>query len=203
MRRLLLAAGAVALVAVIVIGLTQASSDGGSTGGDATKFDLPAAKEKLAAAPPPLNGLYPQANQLLGGGTSAFAARLDELKGHPLVISKRASWCGPCPAEFSLFQDATTRRRQDGATQGGQDVGFLGLNVTDTDSHARGFLAKRPLPFPSYTDPDEKLTAELKAPQKIALVPVFVARDGKIATVHSGAYKTAEQLNADIDRYLH
>jgi thiol-disulfide isomerase/thioredoxin len=192
MRRLLLVAAGVALVAVIVIGLTQ--TGGGSEGGDATKFDLPAAKQKLATAPAPLNGLYAQANELLGGGTSAFAARLDQLKGHPLVINKWASWCGPCQAEFSIFQNVATQR--------GKDVGFLGLNVTDTDSHARGFLAKRPLPFPSYTDPDEKLTAELKAPQKIAPVTVFVARDGKIATVHSGPYKTAKQLNADIDRYL-
>jgi cytochrome c biogenesis protein CcmG, thiol:disulfide interchange protein DsbE len=192
MRRLLLVAAGVALVAVIVIGLTQ--TGGGSEGGDATKFDLPAAKQKLATAPAPLNGLYAQANELLGGGTSAFAARLDQLKGHPLVINKWASWCGPCQAEFSIFQNVATQR--------GKDVGFLGLNVTDTDSHARGFLAKRPLPFPSYTDPNEKLTAELKAPQKIAPVTVFVARDGKIATVHSGPYKTAKQLNADIDRYL-
>jgi thiol-disulfide isomerase/thioredoxin len=195
MRRVLLVLGSVALVAVIVIGLTTANGGGSGTDGDATKFDLPAAKEKLAAAPAPLNGLYAQANELLGGGTSAFAARLDELKGHPLVINKWASWCGPCQAEFSIFQDVATQR--------GKNVGFLGLNVTDTDSHARGFLAKRPLPFPSYTDPDEKLTAELKAPQKIAPVTVFIARDGKIATVHSGPYKSAKQLNADIDRYLH
>jgi thiol-disulfide isomerase/thioredoxin len=193
MRRVLLVVGAVALVAVIVIGLTQAG--GGGDSGDATKFDLPAAKEKLAAAPAPLNGLYAQANQLLPGGASAFAARLDELKGHPLVINKWASWCGPCQAEFSVFQNVATER--------GKDVGFLGLNVTDSDSHARGFLAKRPLPFPSYTDPDEKLTAELKAPLKIAPVTVFVGRNGQIATVHSGPYKTTTQLNADIDRYLH
>lgn len=192
MRRLLLIAGGVALVAVIVIGLTQAG--GSTTEGDATKFDLPAAKEKLATAPAPLNGLYSQANELLGGGADAFAARLSQLKGHPLVINKWASWCGPCQAEFSIFQNVATER--------GKDVGFLGLNVSDTDSHARGFLAKRPLPFPSYTDPDEKLTAELKAPQKIAPVTVFVGRNGDIATVHSGAYTSQKQLNADIDRYL-
>src|SRR3954447_14685691 len=166
MRRLLLAAGAVALVAVIVIGLTQASSDGGSTGGAGRKFDLPAPKEKLAAGPPPLNGLYSQANQLLGGGTSAFAARLGELKGHPLVINKWASWCAPCQAEFSIFQDVATQR--------GKQVGFLGLDVNDADAHARDFLAKRPLPFPSYSDPNEKLTAALKAPQRFAPVTVFV-----------------------------
>ena len=179
-------------MAVIVIGLTQAG--GSTTEGDATKFDLPAAKQKLATAPAPLNGLYSQANELLGGGTSAFAARLSQLKGHPLVINKWASWCGPCQAEFSIFQNVATER--------GKDVGFLGLNVSDTNSHARGFLAKRPLPFPSYVDPNEKLTAELKAPQKVAPVTVFVARDGNIATVHAGAYTSQKQLDADIDRYL-
>ena len=192
MRRALGVVAAVVLVAVIVIGLTQAG--GGTDEGDATKFDLPAAKEKLAGAPAPLRGLYTQANELLGGGTGAFAARLDELKGHPLVINKWASWCGPCQAEFSVFQNVATER--------GKQVGFLGLDVNDSDAHARNFLADRPLPFPSYTDPDEKLTAELKAPQKIAPVTVFVGRDGKIATVHSGPYKTTKQLQADIDRYL-
>ncbi len=195
MRRVLGVLAAGVLVVVIVIGLTQANKgDSGDSGGDATKFDLPAAKQKLASAPPPLSGLYAQANELLGGGTGAFAARLGQLKGHPLVINKWASWCGPCQAEFSIFQNVATDR--------GKDVGFLGLNVTDVDSHARGFLAKRPLPFPSYTDPDEKLTAELKAPLKVAPVTVFIARDGRIATVHSGAYRSTQQLNADIDRYL-
>src|SRR3954470_4015561 len=148
----------------------------------------------FAAAPAPLNGLYAQANDLLGGGASAFSARLNELKGHPLVINKWASWCAPCQAEFSIFQDVATER--------GTGVGFLGLDVNDTDKHARDFLADRPLPFPSYADPDEKLTAALKAPQGFTPVTVFVDRDGRIATVHSGAYKSAAQLKADIDRYL-
>jgi cytochrome c biogenesis protein CcmG, thiol:disulfide interchange protein DsbE len=193
MRRLIVVVAAIAVVAVVVIGLTQASS-GGTQGDDASKFDLPAAKRKLAAAPAPLNGLYAQANELIGGGTSAFDARLAELRGHPLVINKWASWCGPCQAEFSIFQNVAEAR--------GASVGFLGLNVSDTDSHARGFLAKRPLPFPSYVDPDEKLTASLKAPQKVAPITIFLDSDGKVATFHSGAYTSEAKLNADIDRYL-
>jgi cytochrome c biogenesis protein CcmG/thiol:disulfide interchange protein DsbE len=193
MRRPIAVVAVLILVVVVVIGLTQASK-GGTQTGDASKFDLPAAKRELAAAPAPLNGLYAQANQLLGGGTSAFSARLAELKGHPLVINKWASWCGPCQAEFSIFQNVAKER--------GTSVGFLGLNVSDTDSHARGFLAKRPLPFPSYVDPDEKLTASLKAPQKVAPITIFLDRDGKVATFHSGAYTSEAKLNADIDRYL-
>src|SRR3954451_22788753 len=138
MRRALLVAAGVALVVVVVIGLTQAG--GGTEDSDATKFDLPAAKQKLAAAPAPLNALYAQANDLLGGGASAFSARLNELKGHPLVINKWASWCAPCQAEFSIFQFVATRR--------GRDVVFHGLNVTVTASQARGYVAKRRLQFP-------------------------------------------------------
>jgi thiol-disulfide isomerase/thioredoxin len=193
MRRGIGALAGLLIVAALVIGLTQASS-GGSGEANAPPFDLPAAKRKLEAAPAPLNGLYAQANALLGGGTGAFSDRLAELKGHPLVINKWASWCGPCVSEFPVFQSVATQR--------GTDVGFLGLNVTDTDAHARAFLAKRPLPFPSYVDPNEELTGSLKAPLKLAPVTIFLARDGKVASIHTGPYGTSAQLNTDIDRYL-
>jgi len=192
MRRVLYLVGGLVLVVVIVIGLTQAK--GKDKTEQVSKFDLPAAQKKLETAPAPLNGLYQQANQLLGGGTSAFTARLDELKGHPLVINKWASWCGPCVTEFPIFEHVATQR--------GTSVGFLGLNVTDVNSHARNFLAKRPLPFPSYVDPDEKLTSALKAPLKIAPVTVFLASDGRIATIHTGPYESTKQLNDDITHYL-
>jgi thiol-disulfide isomerase/thioredoxin len=192
MRRVLGVLAALALAAVVVIGLTHASkSDGGQR--DLPAFDLPAAQRKLEAAPAPLNGLYAQANRLLGGGTSAFSQRLAELKGHPIVINKWASWCGPCQAEFPVFQHVAAQR--------GAAVGFLGLNVNDARPHALAFLAKRPLPFPSYVDPDEKLTASLKAPLKIAPVTVFLDRRGR-TFIHAGPYDTIAQLNADIDRYL-
>jgi cytochrome c biogenesis protein CcmG/thiol:disulfide interchange protein DsbE len=193
MGRVLALAGGLLIAVVVVIGLTQTKGSGDTTD-KAASFDLPAAKRKLATAPAPLNGLYAQANELLNGGTTAFSDRLAQLKGHPLVINKWASWCGPCQAEFSIFQDVATAR--------GANVGFIGLNVSDVDSHARGFLAKRPLPFPSYVDPDEKLTASLKAPLKFAPLTIFLAPDGKVASIHTGAYTSEAQLNTDIDRYL-
>src|SRR5690348_9208233 len=73
MRRLLLILGLLAIVAVVVIGLTQAggaSSDGGPG------YDLKEAKQKLEGAPPPLAELHAQASTLIGGGKPAFEQRL-------------------------------------------------------------------------------------------------------------------------------
>src|SRR5919206_2465316 len=136
MRRLLAVVGSLALIVVLVIGLTQASHDDGPAA-KVTRFDLPAAKRKLAAAPGALHDLYSQANRLLGGGKPAFERRLAELRGHPVVVNKWASWCGPCQSEFPVFQSV--------ATQQGTEVAFLGIDGTDVDASARRFLAKRPL----------------------------------------------------------
>jgi thiol-disulfide isomerase/thioredoxin len=190
MRRVLVLLASLGLIAVVVIGLTQA---GGSSLRDGTDFDLPAAKQELTTAPPPLNGVYAQANELIGGGKSAFDARLTELKGTPVVVNKWASWCGPCQAEFPVFQDA--------AVTHGKDVAFIGLNSGDADAKARGFLATRPLPFPSYTDGDEAIARDLEIGVGFPMT-LFIGRDGEVAFTHSGPYTSEDQLTQDIERYL-
>ena len=190
MRRVLTILAVVAVAAIVVIGLTQT---GGQTGSDGTDFDLPAAKQTLAAAPAPLNGIYAQANELLGGGQEAFDARIDALKGTPLVINKWASWCGPCQAEFPVFQEA--------AVTHGKEIAFLGLNAHDKDPAAKRFLSTRPLPFPSYTDPKDEIARR----QEIAVgfpMTQFIGADGKTAYIHTGPYTSEAQLTEDIERYF-
>jgi thiol-disulfide isomerase/thioredoxin len=192
MRRLLVVLGAVALVVVVVIGLTQAGHDDGPAA-KVTHFDLPAAQSKLAAAPGALHGLYAQANQLLGGGKGAFDRRLAALRGHPVVVNKWASWCGPCQSEFPVFQSVATRE--------GTKVGFLGVDGTDVDAAARRFLKQRPLPFPSYTDPHEAIARSLEIPKNYPMT-IFLDRQGKMAHIHVAAYRNDAALQRDIKRYL-
>ena len=187
---MLLAAAAV--VAVVVIGLTQAGgSDVPSQPGG--RFDLATAQQDLAGAPAPLAALHDQSNQLLDGGTAAFEERLRELRGHPVVINKWASWCGPCRAEFPLFQQVATTR--------GKEIAFVGVNARDKRPAAERFAATFPVPYPSYEDPSERIARKLKAPANFP-VTLFVDASGKTVFTHQGGYRSAADLSADIDEHL-
>jgi thiol-disulfide isomerase/thioredoxin len=181
----------IVVVAIVAIGLTQAG--GGVDLGDGTDFDLAGAKKQLATAQAPLNGLYSEANTLIGGGQSAFDQRLAALKGTPVIVNKWASWCPPCQAEFPVFQEA--------AVTHGKQIAFLGLNSSDKEKAARKFLSTRPLPFPSYTDGDSKIATKRQIAAGFPMTE-FIGRDGKSAYTHTGPYTSEAQLTQDIERYL-
>jgi cytochrome c biogenesis protein CcmG, thiol:disulfide interchange protein DsbE len=192
-RRALPFLAAAALVAVLVIGLTQAGGSGEPASPQERGFDLQAAKQRLQGAPPPLAALHAQANRLLDGGRDAFERRLADLRGHPVVINKWASWCGPCRAEFPIFQRVATDR--------GRDVAFLGVDGRDKRAAAERFLAEFPIPFPSYDDPGESIARAIGAPANYP-VTVFVDEDGETVFTHQGGYRSQADLVADIEKHL-
>src|SRR5438093_8486581 len=118
----------------------------GSGGGDAKAPDY---ERALAGAPRSLAALYDQANQLLPGGSGAFQKRLAELRGHPVVVNKWASWCGPCREEMPWFQRQAAER--------GKRIAFIGVDSKDSDAAAKQFLNEFPVPYPSYTDPGQDI----------------------------------------------
>ena len=192
MRRALPIALALALATVLVIGLSQAGS--GDSGDTSRSFDLQAALRSLAGAPAPLAALHGQAAQLLDGGLPAFRARLRELRGHPVVVNKWASWCGPCRTEFPVFQRVATAR--------GREVAFVGIDgARDPRSDAAAFLREFPLPYPSYVDPQEKISVAVGVPANYPIT-LFLDDRGKTAFIHQGQYRTEADLERDIDRYL-
>ena len=150
------------------------------------------AARALAGSPPPLGALHGDANRLLGGGASALRARLRGLRGHPIVVNKWASWCGPCRAEFPFFQRLSVSL--------GRSVAFIGVNSNDSDEDARAFLRRYPVSYPSYSDPDQKVARVFSAPLGFPSTAFYDAR-GKLTYVHQGGYPTEAKLREDIKRY--
>ena len=186
--RPLLALGAVA--AAIVIG--ACGSDDGAGNPD-SKLSQQEATEALTGAAPELEAIRAQANQLLDGGTEAFEARLAELRGTPVVVNKWASWCGPCRLEFPFFQTLAQRR--------GGEIAFLGVDANDAEGAAETFLEQLPLPYPSYLDPDQDISAAIGAPANFPAT-AFYGADGELVHTRQGGYASEADLAADINAYL-
>ena len=192
MKKLWLALGAVALVAVLVVGLSQAGGGGGSSNPRSAAPGAATSSKDLAGAPAPLAGLHRQANQLLSGGAAAFRARLAALRGYPVVVNKWASWCGPCRAEFPDFQKASVKY--------GKRVAFLGVNGNDNHGDATKFLRRYPVSYPSYEDPSNTVAEVFNG---VAAFPTTAFYDGggKLSFLHQGAYLSEDKLAQDIQRY--
>jgi cytochrome c biogenesis protein CcmG/thiol:disulfide interchange protein DsbE len=190
-RRALPFIAAVAVATVLVIGLTQAG--GQSRTPQVKPFDLQAALGGLQGAPGPLASLHGQASEILGGGAKALQTRLKALRGHPVVVNKWASWCGPCRHEFPFFERVSAKR--------GKDVAFVGLNSGDNTPDAKQFLREFPLTYPSYEDPEEQAARAVGAPANYP-VTVFFDAKGRQAFIRQGGYASEAQLERDIDRYI-
>ncbi len=87
MRRLIAVLAALALAAVVAIGLAQAGGQAERPAANET-FALAQAKRELAGAPAPLAALHEQSATILTGGVEAFEKRLRQLRGTPVVINK-------------------------------------------------------------------------------------------------------------------
>lgn len=188
-RRLLIGPAVVGLAAIVAIGISQAPHSSSHNTPPPTPAQIQAA---LAGSPTPLAALHAQASQLLAGGGAAIAARLASVRGHPAVVNKWASWCGPCRAEFPLFQHASVSF--------GRQVAFLGLDSADNRGDAKAFLKAYPVSYPSYVDPGGQGGTSLT---KSTFFPVTVFYDsrGQQAFIHQGQYPSQAQLDQDISRY--
>lgn len=175
------------LLSVLAIGGCGSSMD--DNGGTPPDYS-----EALAGAPAPLAALYRQGNELLPGGVDAYEKRIAALRGYPAVVNLWASWCGPCRFEFPHFQQA--------AAEYGKRVAFLGIDKQDSDDAAETFLREEPVPYPSYTDPDEEIAESIDGDAARGLpTTAFYDRRGELAYLKLGPYDDEAELKADIARF--
>ena len=144
------------------------------------------------ATPRAFSGRRTNSSQSAELRDESLTERIEALRGHPIVINKWASWCGPCRAEFPIFQKVSTDL--------GKEVAFLGLNAGDNRQDAAAFLEKFPIPFPSVVDPAEKQARKVGLPANYPMTAFYDAA-GKRTFVHQGQYRTEADLLADIEKY--
>ncbi len=149
-----------------------------------------AASRELSGSPGTLAKLHAQAGQLIGS-QRALAARLETLRGYPVVLNAWASWCPPCRSEFSLFATAAARF--------GRRVAFLGVDTNDAADEARSFLSGHRVSYPSY----QASSAQLAPLASIEGMPstIYISASGRVLAVHTGQYDTEATLANDITRY--
>ena len=188
--KLALAIGAIALAAVVLVGVKQASED--TPPPPKARAVTPAEIERrLAGAPPELAALHRQANEILPGARTALERRLEELEGHAAVVNIWAAWCGPCREELPVFQRVSLDM--------GREVAFLGVDLRDNRESAARLLRRFPLPYPSYEDPDGKVF-NAEGLQGVPSTLFYDAR-GRQTFVHQGPYFERQDLVDDIRRY--
>lgn len=189
LRRLVIALAGVAVTALVVVGLLQAK---GTTASAPSPLTLAQMKASLAGSPPRLTALHAQADELLDGGLPAVRARLHELAGTPIVVNKWASWCGPCRAEFGIFQRVSVTQ--------GHRVAFLGIDSGDTNrSNAIAFLHTFPISYPTYYDQSGQAGLAV-TDSSFTPVTVFYNRNGGVF-IHQGQYPSVAKLEQDIRLY--
>ncbi len=79
--RLLTLAGALALFALLAVGLVQLAGRSGSPEAPSARLTPAQEQALLAGSPAPLAALHAQADELLGGGARALRARLPRCGG--------------------------------------------------------------------------------------------------------------------------
>ncbi len=193
-KRLIALAGGLALAAVLAVGLVELAGNPTSYTTTQPPPLTPAQMQaQLAGSPQPLALLHAQANQLLGGGAAALHARMQALRGWPVVINKWASWCEPCREEFGVFQRA--------AANFGRRVAFIGIDSgEESHSQPQAFLSAHPVSYPSYYDPTTQLGVEVSDSTSTPTT-TFYNRRGQRSYYRQGAYPSVAKLERDIEHY--
>lgn len=163
------------------------SSADGESGGSPPDYE-----SALAGAPAPLASLYAQESELLPGGIDAYEKRIASLRGYPIVVNVWASWCGPCRFEFPALQRLSARY--------GKKVAFIGVDAQDSDDAASTFLSEEPVPYPSYTDPNEEIKDSVGATLGLPDT-AFYDRSGELCYLKQGPYSDDADLEADVREF--
>lgn len=119
---------------------------------------------------------------------------LEELKGKVVVLNFWASWCVTCKDEAAFLEEAWQEYRTR------EDVVFLGVAWTDTDSKAKEYLSHYSISYPNGPD----LGTRISQTYRITGVPetYIIDQNGILVDVHLMPFASAREITSIINQLL-
>jgi cytochrome c biogenesis protein CcmG/thiol:disulfide interchange protein DsbE len=121
-----------------------------------------------------------------------FAAMVEQQRGTPLVVNFWASWCTPCKEETPDLVAAHARW--------GDQVQFVGVDLSDDRTGATAFIADYGVSYPSVFDPTNAIAVGygLFSPP----ATLFFDADGALQATVAGQI-SASDLEANLRAITH
>lgn len=119
---------------------------------------------------------------------------LEELKGKVVVLNFWASWCVTCKDEAIFLEEAWQEYRTR------DDVVFLGVAWTDTDSKAKEYLSRYNISYPNGPD----LGTRISQTYRITGVPetYIIDRNEVLAHVQLMPFSSTREITSIINQLL-
>jgi thiol-disulfide isomerase/thioredoxin len=175
-----------------------------------------AAVSTLALAVLTLNGDLPALFRRFAGGApattqcpaNAKAANLDftlkdvenkdvhlaDLKGKVILLDFWATWCGPCKIEIPWFIEFQDK-------YGPQGLQVVGVSVDDTVDKLKPYISSMKMNYLVLVGLDHDDLMDAYGPMLGIPVSVFISRDGKICSRHTGL-TAKDEFEKDIKSLL-
>jgi thiol-disulfide isomerase/thioredoxin len=110
-----------------------------------------------------------------------------DFAGDVVLVDFWATWCVPCHAQAEVLKQLY-------ADVGGDGVEFLAVDVGETESQVRGFVDRRPFPYPVLLDEQSELADSLGVTGLPTLM--VIDRQGEVTYFNAGVLSQNEVCRA-------
>ncbi len=120
---------------------------------------------------------------------------VSELKGKPVVLNFWATWCAPCKFEMPALESVYQKYKDKGLV-----VLAVDIKTDNGEAAVRKYQQELGMSFPIVMDS----TGETENNYRVRAYPTsfFIGKDGKLREVKRGAFMSADQIAASVDKIV-